>query len=118
MVSEAIAFACGALIFLTVIGLGLTKLLLPADGFELLLSPAVGLAVLALGFQWLTFLVPPVVAALVVFAALGALTIAVVWRRKTKLIARWPDLLGGGAVTLAFFVALIQIDLQRGFFTL
>ncbi len=118
MVSEAIAFACGALIFLTVIGLGLTDLLLPADGFQLLLAPAVGLAVLALGFQWLTFVVPPHVAAVVVFVVFGGLTAAVVWRRRTKLLARWPDLLGGGAVSLAFFGALIQIDLQQGFFTL
>ncbi len=118
MVSEAIAFACGALIFLTVIGLGLTDLLLPADGFQLLLAPAVGLAVLALGFQWLTFVVPPHVAAVVVFVVFGGLTAAVVWRRRTKLLARWQDLLGGGAVSLAFFGALIQIDLQQGFFTL
>jgi hypothetical protein len=118
MAAEAIAFAVGALIFLTVIGLGLTTLFLPADGFELLLAPAAGLAAIALGFQWLTFLVPPYVAALVMFAALGALSAVVVWRRRKKLIARWPDLLGAGAVTLAFFVALIQIDLQRGFFTL
>lgn len=115
---EAIAFAVGALIFLTVIGLGLTTLLLPADGFEVLLAPAAGLAVLALGFQWLTFFVPPYLAALVVFAAFGALSAAVVWRRRKKLIARWPDLLGAGALILAFFVALIQIDLQRGYFTL
>src|SRR6266446_7004503 len=118
MVSEAIAFACGALIFLTVIGLGLTDLLLPADGFQLLLAPAVGLAVLALGFQWLTFVVPPHVAAVVVFVVFGGLTAPVVWRRRTKLLARWQDLLGGGAVSLAFFGALIQIDLQQGFFTL
>ncbi len=87
MAIEAIAFAVGALIFLTVIGLGLTTLLLPADGFEVLLAPAAGLAVLALGFQWLTFFVPPYVAALVVFAAFGALSAAVVWRRRKKLIA-------------------------------
>src|SRR2546428_8031714 len=118
MASEAIAFACVALIFLTVIGLGLTELLLPANGFQLLIAPAVGLAVLALGFQWMTFVVPPYVAALVVFVVFGALTARVFWRQSTKLLARWPDLLGVGAITLVFFVALIQIDLQQGFFTL
>jgi hypothetical protein len=116
--SEALAFVCAALIFLTVIGLGLTELLLPADGFQLLIAPAVGLAVLALGFQWMTFVVPPYVAALVVFVVFGALTGRVFWRQRMKLLARWPDLLGAGAITLVFFVALIQIDLQRGFFTL
>jgi hypothetical protein len=118
MALEAIALGAAALVFLTVIGLGLVELLVPADGFELLLAPAVGLAVLALGIQWLSFLMPPVVATLVVFAALGALTSVVVWPRRKKLRARWPDLAGAGAVALVFFVALIQIDLQRGFFTL
>jgi hypothetical protein len=118
MAAEAIAFAVGALIFLSVIGLGLTSLLVSADGFEVLLAPAAGLAVLVLGFQWLTFFVAPYIAALVAFAAFGALSAAVVWRRGRKLIARWPDLLGAGAVTLVFFVGLIQIVLQRGYFTL
>src|ERR1700680_4146931 len=118
MALEAIAFGAAALIFLTVIGLGLTELLLPADGFELLLAPVVGLAVLALGFQWLTFVVSPAIAAVIVFVVLGALTAVIVWRRRTTLIARWPDLVGAAAVVLVFFVALIQIDLQRGFFTL
>jgi len=116
--SEAVAFGAGALIFLTFIGLGLTELLLPAEGFQLLLAPAVGLAVLALGFQWLTFVVPPFVAALIVFAGFGAVSVLVVRRRRTNLLCRWPDLLGAAAVVLAFFLALIQIDLQRGFFTL
>src|ERR1700680_1727258 len=118
MALEAIAFGAAALIFLTAIGLGLTELLVPADGFELLLARVVGLAVLALGIQGLTFLIPPVVAAVVVFVLFGALTAVVVWRRRTTLIARWPDLVGAAAVVLVFFVALIQIDLQRGFFTL
>jgi hypothetical protein len=116
--SEALAFGVAALIFLTIIGLGLTELLLPADGFQLLLAPAVGLAVLALGFQWLTFVMPPFVAALIVFAGFGALSVLVGWRRRSRLLARWPDFLGAGAVALVFFLALIQIDLQRGFFTL
>src|SRR5216684_5880836 len=118
MVSEAVAFCVAALIFLTIIGLGLTELLLPAGGMQLLLAPATGLAVLALGFQWMTFVVPPFVAALVVFAVFGALSAVVVWRRKTKLVARWPDPLGAGVIALAFFIALVQIDLQRRFFTL
>src|ERR1700680_3679953 len=98
MALEAIAFGAAALIFLTAIGLGLTELLVPADGFELLLAPVVGLAVLALGGRWLTFLMPPGLAAVVVFVLLGALTAVVVWRQRTKLIARWPDLVGAGAV--------------------
>jgi hypothetical protein len=118
MAAEAIAFAIGALIFLTVIGLGLTTLLLPGDGFEVLLAPAAGLAVLALGFEWLTFLAPPYVAALVVFVVFGALSAVVAWRRRKKLGAQWPDLLGAGAVILVFFTALIQVVLQRGYFTL
>ncbi len=118
MASEAVAFCVAALIFLTIIGLGLTELLLPAGGMQLLLAPATGLAVLALGFQWMTFVVPPFVAALVVFAVFGALSAVVVWRRRTKLVARWPDPLGAGVIAVGFFIALVQIDLQRGFFTL
>ena len=116
--SEAVAFGAGALIFLTIVGLGITELLIPAEGLQLLLAPAVGLAVLALGFQWLGFFVPPFVAAIAVFVAFGALTAVVLWRRRTTLFTRWPELLGAGLVAVVFFAALIQLDLQRGFFTL
>jgi hypothetical protein len=116
--SEALAFGVASLIFLTIVGLGITELLLPAEGFQMLLAPAVGLAVLALGFQWLAFFVPPFVAALVVVVAFGALTAVVVWRRRTKLLARWPDLVGAAVLLLAFFVALLAIDIARGYFTL
>ena len=116
--SEAIAFGAAALIFLTVIGLGLTELLLPAEGLQLLLAPAVGLATLALGFQWLAFVVPPFAAALVVFVVFGVLSVVVVWRRRTRLLARWPDLLGAAVLILAFFIGLLAIDLPRGYLTL
>ncbi|HWO91267.1 MAG TPA: hypothetical protein VNP53_04790, partial [Methylomirabilota bacterium] len=116
--SEAVAFGVAALVFLTVIGLGLTELLLPADGLQLLLAPAAGLAILALGFQWLVFIMPPFVAALIVFVAFGAVTAVVVWRRRTKLLARWLELLGAAVLLIAFFVALLMIDLPRGYLTL
>ncbi len=116
--SEAVAFGVVALVFLTVIGLGVTELFIPADGLQLLLAPAAGLAILALGFQWLVFLMPPFVAALVVFVAFGAVTAVVVWRRRTKLLARWLELLGAAVLLIAFFVALLMIDLPRGYLTL
>jgi len=116
--SEAAAFGVAALTFLTIVGLGITELLLPAEGFQLLLAPAAGLAILALGFQWLVFFMPPFVAALVVFVAFGALTAVVAWRRRPKLLSNWPDLLGAGVVSLLFFIALMQVDIQRGFLTL
>lgn len=116
--SEAVAFGVAALVFLTVIGLGVTELFFPADGLQLLLAPAAGLAILALGFQWLVFVVPPFVAALVVFVAFGAVSAVLVWRRRSKLLARWPDILGAAVLLTAFFVALLMIDLPRGYLTL
>jgi hypothetical protein len=116
--SEALAFGIAALVFLTIVGLGITELLLPAEGLQMLLAPAAGLAILALGFQWLVFVIPPFVAALVVFVAFGAVSAVVVWRRRTKLLARWPDLLGAAVLLVAFFVALVMIDLPRGYLTL
>ena len=115
---EAVAFGVAALLFLTIVGLGVTELLVPAEGLQLLLAPAAGLAILALGFQWLAFVVPPFVAALVVFVAFGAISAVVVWRRRTRLLARWPELLGAAVLILAFFVALLMIDLPRGYLTL
>ncbi|HZC77940.1 MAG TPA: hypothetical protein VE258_09345, partial [Ktedonobacterales bacterium] len=83
-----------------------------------MLAPAVGLATLALGFQWLAFVVPPFAAALVVFVVFGVLSVVVVWRRRTRLLARWPDLLGAAVLILAFFIGLLAIDLPRGYLTL
>src|SRR5882762_3695669 len=119
MVAEALSLAAGAFFFITWLGLGVTLLLLPdADGFHLLLAPAVGLSITVLGFQWLTFAVPPYVAALLVLAALTPVTAIVVWRRRHRLLQRSRDLIGVAFTMSVFFVALSQVVVQRGFFTL
>lgn len=119
MSAEAILFAAGVVTFLTVVGFGLTELLLPkADGFGLLLAPVVGLAVSALGFQWLSELAPPFMVAVFVLVVFGALSLVVGWRRRATLTVRVPELLGATASILAFYLALLQIVIQRGYFTL
>jgi hypothetical protein len=119
MGAEALVLTAGAFLFLTFLGLGITELLLPeGDGLQPLLAPAVGLAILVLGIQSLTFLVPSYVAALLLLAALSPITLIVVWRRRRALLARSRDLIGAGLATPLFFVALFQVVLQRGFFTL
>jgi hypothetical protein len=117
--AEAIAFAIGVVLFLTLVGLGLTELLLPkSEGFGLLLAPAVGLAVTALGFQWLSLLLPPAFVAMIVLLLFGTLSLVIGWRRRATLLSRSLDLVGVAVATLAFYVALLQIVIERGFFTL
>jgi hypothetical protein len=119
MTAEALAFAIGVLLFLTLVGLGITELMLPkAEGFGPLLAPAVGLAISVLSFQWLSMLLPPFFVAVIVLVAFGALSLVVGWHRRATLFARTPDLLGAAASTLAFYLGLLQIVIQRGFFTL
>ena len=119
MTAEALAFALGVLIFLTLIGLGLTELMLPqAEGFSPLVAPAVGLAVSAIAFQWLSFLLPPFLVAVIVLIAFGSLSLVIAWRRRANLFGRKYDLLAATAATLTFYIAILQIVIQRGFFTL
>ena len=119
MSAEALLFAAGVLVVLTLVGFGLTELMLPkADGFGLLLAPAVGLAVTALGFQWLSELLPPYQVAVVVFLVFGGLSIVVGWRRRAALKVPVLDVVGAIASILAFYLALLQFVIQRGYFTL
>jgi len=119
MSAEALLLAAGILVFLTLVGFGLTELMLPkADGFELLLAPAVGLAVAALGFQWLSELLPPFLVAVFVLVVFGALSLVVGWRRRANLRAPVGDVLGAVVSILVFYLALLQIVIQRGYFTL
>jgi len=118
LLAQVISLGAGVLIFVTFLGLGTTELLLAARGYQVLLAPAVGLAILVLGFQWLTFVVPPHVAAVILFIALAPLNAAVAWRRRATLLVRWRDLLGAGAAMLIFFTGLLEVVVQRGFLTL
>jgi hypothetical protein len=119
LVTEAVALAIGMLIFLTLLGLGVTLLLLPAaGGYQLLLAPAVGLALVTLGFQWVTPFIPAPWVLVLLGVVIGPSTIWVGWRNRTLLVDRWRDLAGATLVALAFFIALLQIVFQRGFFTM
>src|SRR5258706_13740859 len=119
MVVEAIGLAAGLLAVLIVLGLGLTELVASsADGFQPLLAAAVGLAILELGFEWLTFAVPPWVVPVVLTVPLGTLTVVMVWRRRGALLSKWRDFAWAGAATLTFCGALLAIVFARGFFTL
>ena len=104
--------------FLTVIGFGITELMLQAEGRQILLAPVVGLAVLMLGFQWISFVAPPVAAAVAVFVATAPLSAVIAWRRRGMLMAAWRDLAGAAVFSGAFYIALMQIVVQRGFVTL
>lgn len=119
MTVEALALAIGILLFLTLVGLGVTELLLPkTDGFGPLLAPAVGLAISVLSFQWLSMLMPPFLVAVIVLVAFGPLSVVIGWRRRATLFARTPDFLAATISSLAFYLALLQMVIQRGFFTL
>jgi hypothetical protein len=119
MVVEAIGFAALLLAFLVALGLGVTELLASsAGGFQLLLAPAVGLAILELGFEWLTGALTPALVALVLVVPFGALTAVMVWRRHSALLSQWRDLAVAGVATLTFYLALLVMVFARGFFTL
>jgi hypothetical protein len=113
-----IALGLAFLIVTTIVGLGVTELLLPASGFTLLIAPAVGLAILALAFQWIAYFAPPSIAAIGAFAGGGSLTAFVVWRRRQNLVTNARDLAGAGIVSLGFYIALLQMVITRGFLTL
>ena len=115
---EALALGAALLVFFALLGLGLTELLLPVDGLHLLLAPAVGVAALALAFQWMSILVPPHLVALTLAVVLIPLTAAMGWRRRSILVSRWRDLAGAGAVAAVYYVALLQIVIERGVLTL
>ena len=114
---EALALGALILAFFTVLGLGVTTWLLPGTR-HLLVAPAVGLALLALGFQWLTFVVPPFIPAIAAFIALAPLTALMGWRRRGALLLHWPDVIGAGSIAVIYFLALLQIVIQRGILTL
>ena len=119
MVVEAIGLAAGLLAVLIVLGLGVTELFASsAGGFQPLLAAAVGLAILELGFEWLTFAVPPWVVPVVLVVPLGARTVVMVLRRRGALLSKSRDLVWAGVATITFFVALLSIVFARGFFTL
>jgi hypothetical protein len=118
LLAQVISIVAGALVFVTFLGLGTTELLLSARGYQVLLAPAVGLAILIVGFQWLTFVVPPHIAAAVLFIALAPLNVGVAWRRRRTLLVRWRDLLGAGSAMLVFAIGLLEIVVQRGFATM
>lgn len=115
---ETLALGVAVLAFLTLIGLGITEYLLPVEGVQLLLAPAVGLAALMLGFQWLSIFVPPFVVALIVAVVTAPLTALFAWRRRAALLTRWRDLAGAGAIAAVYFVAVLQVVIQRGALTL
>jgi hypothetical protein len=115
---ETLAFGVAVLAFLTMIGLGITEYLLPVEGMQLLLAPAVGLAALMLGFQWLSIFVPPFVVALIVAVATAPLTALFAWRRRAALLTRWRDLAGAGSIAAVYYVAVLQVVIQRGALTL
>jgi hypothetical protein len=113
---ETIALGAGFLVVLVAAGRGVTFLLMPRDPWAALLIPAVGLAVLTIGFQFLTFLMPPHLVVVVLFTAGFALA-AVTAARRTEKIPR-PDLVMAVLGGAAFFVALMQLDILRGVLTL
>src|ERR1700680_3513880 len=115
---ETLVLGVAVLAFLTIIGLGITEYLLPVEGMQLLLAPAVGLAALMLGFQWLSIFAPPPVIAIVVLIVLAPLSAVIGWRRRPVLLSRWRDLAGAGAVAAVYYVALLQVVIQRGALTL
>jgi hypothetical protein len=115
---ETLALGVAVLAFLTIIGLGITEYLLPAEGMHLLLAPAVGLAALMLGFQWLSILAPPPEVAIIMAIVLAPLSAVIGWRRRPALIARWRDLAGAGAIAAVYYVAVLQVVIQRGVLTL
>ncbi len=115
---ELLGFGAAALLVLVVVGAGVTKVLLPDDPRALLIAPAAGLGTLVVGFQVLTYVVPPPWGAAVVIAVTGALTARVGWRARSTLFAAGWELAWAGGLTLLFFLTLVQIDVQRGFLTL
>jgi hypothetical protein len=115
---ETLALGVAVLAFLTILGLGITEYLLPVEGMQLLIAPAVGLAALMLGFQWLSIFVPPFVVALIVGVITAPLTALFAWRRRAVLLTRWHDLAGAGAIAAVYYVAVLQVVIQRGALTL
>ena len=119
MVVEAIGFAAVLIAFLIVLGLGVTELLASsAGGYQLLLAPVIGLAILELGFELLTNALTPALVSLILVVPFGALTAVMVWRRHGALLLRWRDLAVAGVATLTFYLALLVMVFARGFFTL
>ena len=117
LVLETLGFALGAVAVLSAIGGGVTMLLLRDDRWCLLLAPAVGAGVLTVGFQFLTYVTPPHVVAVVVFVLGAALTSIVVLRRPPARPA-FDEIGGALAITLAFCLALMGIVIGHGFSTL
>jgi len=82
MLLAAVAFAGGSVLVLIGVGLAITEWALPVEGLKILLAPAVGLAVLDLGFQWATFFVPAYVALLIVVVISFPAAAWTLWRRR------------------------------------
>lgn len=115
---ESLAFGAGMVLVLGVLGYGVIRILLPQDGSGILLAPGVGLALLALGFQWLTFVVRPSIAAVVVFCVLAPISGFVVIRLSRDSPVAWGEVAGAAGIAAAYFVALSQIVTRRGVLTL
>ncbi len=118
VLAEATVLGVALLAFLVVVGLGLTRLLLPRDDLQLLVAPAIGLGVLVLALQWMTFLAPPDVDAILVVIAFGGVTAKVCWRDGKRILAGGRDLVGAAVVMTVFYLGIVQIVVQRGALTL
>ena len=115
---EELAFGAAMAAALLAVGAGVTRLLLPNEPRALLIAPAAGLAIMVVAFQFLTFVVPPFVTAALVVVAGAVVTAAVYWRRRATTAWDGWDLAAAGAIGLAFFVGLMQMDMARGYLTL
>ena len=95
---------------------------LPELGLELLAVPVVGLAIVAVGFQWLTPVFPPWLTVVLLTLVLGSFSIWSAWRKRATLLrglrrhAGQVALVAAGAV--AFYLLLLVPVFGARLFTL
>jgi hypothetical protein len=122
MILQASGFAVEVLVILSLLGFGLTAWSMPEAGIGLLLTPVVGLAVAAIGFQLFTPIAPPWLTLLVLVVILGLFSLWMGWRRRmvvSAVIRRHAvDIFFTTAAGLGLYLALLTHVFGARFFTL
>ncbi len=133
MMLEATALGAEVVVVLLLIGLGPSLVALRFSGIGLLLTPIVGLAILAVAIQLLTPLLPSWITVLVVTLVFGAFSAVVIWRTRVAVLPvahapslsaqagrgrAWIDIAIVSAFALGLYHALLGYLYSARFFTL